>query len=99
MTTKRTNPNPMTTKTPKHTLELPIHRKLQSLDEPLLTDEEYEQLARISAKSRIARTPLITGVSADWERGFAKGQDMAFAHTLASFPALAREVIAKATHQ
>ena len=82
-----------------HTPDLPIHRMLQDIDVALLTDAEYEQLARISAKSRIARTPLITGVSADWERGFAKGQDIAFAHTLAAFPALAREVIAKANQQ
>jgi hypothetical protein len=73
----------------------PLHKQLCSIDEPLLTDAEYDALAKIVAKSRIARTPLITGVGAEWERGFAKGNDFGVVHTLAQYPALAREVIAR----
>lgn len=73
----------------------PFAESLGGIDVEMLTDDEERKLESIISRERISITPLISGVSPDWERGFAKGHDLGILSIYRKYPMLGREVIAR----
>lgn len=67
------------------------------IDQPLLTDEEYEALKEVAANILATASKGLSSPGPDFERIYGKGYANGYAAALAEFPALAREIIAKAT--
>lgn len=77
----------------KHT---PIMDRLTSIDNPLLTDTEYDQLKQVGEMVLKNASKGLAGAGADFERIYSKGYANGYVAALANFPELARELIAKA---